>query len=361
MHAVSNTDDSTTICPVTSKMVILVWGIAAQGGGMRTDVCFSSTNYLLGKPPPHNVKFRDLTAESIPLKDVHTMCRTGCIYFNLLCHLSLNTGLHFYVFCDMSISSSSWDDWIQWGVVSLVLQVLLVSWIGRGKTMNCHCYVEGEHCLYGWIFWGSEGRRQQPGHMWPSLEQAVVEIPLPYPWEWQVLFHINLLNCCLFKVDWTVQWARCMGIRTTVTLDWIQRDGVTCTMGVCVPNFWHLKHRTVFGKYGLTLYLLYNTVTHSGMVGDSKVKNIVPVGTNLPSSFFWTWYALDTYWFASVACISLSLHSALVSTSDASHSLEVFFTYPVIRSRAFWMLNGLKSFRVLGQYALLQGIAVYNI
>jgi hypothetical protein len=62
---------------------------------------------------------------------------------------------------------------------------------------------------------------------------------------------------------------------------------------VCVcPNFRHLYCHTGFGKYDLTLYLLYNIMTHSGMFGDSKVKNIVHVDTKFPSSFLSTQYIL---------------------------------------------------------------------
>jgi hypothetical protein len=78
---------------------------------------------------------------------------------------------------------------------------------------------------------------------------------------------------------------------------------------VCMwPNFSHLWHGIGFGKYALTLYRLYNTVIHWGMIGDSNVQNIVRVCANFPSCFRCTRNAFDTYWSASPTWMSSSLH-----------------------------------------------------
>jgi hypothetical protein len=46
------------------------------------------------------------------------------------------------------------------------------------------------------------------------------KVPLLCLWEWQMLFDAKVVCCWLLKVDWTDQWIRQMGNRTTDTLGW---------------------------------------------------------------------------------------------------------------------------------------------
>jgi hypothetical protein len=99
------------IGPISSHLVVLVWDVASDGESMRRmDECFLQTNCFWGIPPPH-VEFRDVSVESIhnPLKDVHGVCRIGCVCLDLLCHMGL-LSLQYLMCSDVSIFRSLWDD-----------------------------------------------------------------------------------------------------------------------------------------------------------------------------------------------------------------------------------------------------------
>jgi hypothetical protein len=305
-------------------MVIPVWGTASRGGSMnRMEVCFLQTNCCWGVPPLHIVKFWDMSAESveISLKDVDGMWRMGYVYLGFTVPFEFANWLKVcYVIRCVNIYVLSVWLWVRWGTFPYHLQsqgiyergclcgtifsevgepvvtwadvlVLVACEVGRGRSSVS----DTRETLSLWVDVLEVGGQEAVAwaYVWPAFFGLGCNL--------QYLFHASVNDKCssmlIFHIavscrytgwyialngwapeltHWTERWQMVSPWSSAPHFEQAMSD----VHWVCMcPSFWHLKHHTGFSKYGFMVYLLFCTVTHSGITGHSKFENIVHVGT----------------------------------------------------------------------------------
>jgi hypothetical protein len=107
--------------------------------------------------------------------------------------------------------------WWACGCFGRGLLVLATSKVGTVRPADHRCQIQGNTvCLSA--YFGGQRTRSSLGICALLRFRLELKVPLLCLQEWQALFNMDLLYCCLLQVKWTVQWTGWMSTTTNTGL-----------------------------------------------------------------------------------------------------------------------------------------------